>query len=234
MEMVSLFMPTMNRKELAAITLDTLYENTTPTLVKELVIIDGSSDDGLHDYLARRIAAPTPFPTRLLTITQRHVVAAMQVGYEEISTPLVAKVDSDTMVPPQWLEALLSPMSRNDSLWALGMQAWGEIKEVSPEERGYIPADYVGGIGLFRRDAWKGLLPLGDTYFGWNNHQASRPWGKGWLNPSIRVFLLDLLPFEPFRTLRKAYREKGWHRTEVEYTEREQLLWNWKYPAWKS
>lgn len=234
MNMVSLFMPTMNRKEMAAIALDTLFKNTTPALVKELVIVDGSSDDGLHEYLVHRVAAPTPFPARLVTITQRHVVAAMQTGYEEIRSALIAKVDSDTMVPPQWLEALLSPMRRYDSLWVLGMQAWGEIKDVSPEERGFIAAEFVGGIGLFRREAWKGLLPLGDTYFGWNNHQASRPWGKGWLNPSIKVFLLDCLPFEPFRTLRKVYREKGWHRTDSEYTEREELLWSWKYPNWKT
>lgn len=219
---------------MAVIALDNLFRNTTPALVEELVIVDGSSNDGLHEYLEGRIAAPTPFPVRLLTITERHVVTAMQTGYDEIQTDLIAKVDSDTIVPDHWLEALVSTMARNPQLWALGMEAWGVIEDVLPEARSYIPADFVGGIGLFRRDAWQGLLPLGPTYFGWNNHQAGKSWGKGWLNPSLKVFLLDVLPFEPFRTLRKMYYEKGWHRTQGEYAETQEVLWSWKYPGWKT
>lgn len=231
---VSLFMPTMNRKDFATVALENLFENTTPALVEELLIVDGSSDDGLHEYLVDRVTRTTPFPVRLLTITERHVVTAMQTGYDNLQGELVAKVDSDTMVPPGWLEALVSPMSRNPELWALGMAAWGEIRDVPPEERWIIAAQYVGGIGLFRREAWAGLIPQGKTYFGWNRHQEMQPWKKGWLNPSLTVFLLDSLPFEPFRTLRKAYLEKGWHRVLGEYTKREEVLWRWKYPHWET
>lgn len=233
MKQVSLFMPTMNRKEMTAIALDNLIENTNPIHIRELVVVDGHSDDGLHEHLVRRLGAPTPFPTRLITIQERHVVTAMQTAYAEIRSDLIAKVDSDTMVPPGWIEALVSTISRHKELWALGMAPWREIKDVKPEERGYIPAPYVGGIGLFRRDAFKGMRITGPKYFGWNHHQANQPWVKGWLNPSLKVFLLDGLPFEPFRALRKHYFAKGWHRSQGEWTANKEVLWKWKYPNWK-
>jgi glycosyltransferase involved in cell wall biosynthesis len=236
---VTLFMPTMNRKEMTAIALDNLIENTNPEFIRELVIVDGSSDDGLHEHLLARLAkktSPPPAPTvpvRLIRIKERHVVAAMQTAYAEIKTEYVAKVDSDTMVPPGWIEALHSTMKRRPELWALGMAPWREIKEVKPEERTYIPARYVGGIGLFKKEAWKGVRVTGPKYFGWNHHQVRQPWVKGWLDPSLRVFLLDSLPFEPFRSLRKLYFDKGWHRSQGEWTTKKEVLWNWKYPKWR-
>lgn len=236
MNKVTLFMPTFNRNGIVQVALETLIDNSTPDLVEELLIVDGSSDDGLEKYvLGRSIeVSGQPFPVRLITIKERHVVSAMQTAYQEVRTSLVAKVDSDTLVPPGWLERLLSVIERHPDLWALGMQPWCEVKDASPAECGYIPAPYVGGIGLFRKEAWKDLVPTGQSYFGWNHHQANQPWGKGWIEPAMKVSLLDYLPFEPFQTLQKYYFDRGWHRSKGEYKNSSELLWKWRFPGWKA
>lgn len=231
----TLFMPTYNRREIALLAIENLFENTDTRLVRELLVVDCSSDDGLEEDLRRLAKAPVPWPVRVVTIPDRHVVAAMQKARLLARTELVAKVDSDTMVPPLWLDKLMDVMRRNPPLWALGMEARDSIEDLPlAASYGFSPAPFVGGIGLFRRGAWKGMIQTDATWFGWNEHQASRAWWKGWLKPSIRTFLLDFLPFEPFVSLQEHYFRKGWHRSRGAYTEAQETLWNWKYPAWRA
>lgn len=236
MPKITLFMPTFNRREIANVALANLIENTSPGLVEELLVVDCRSTDGLEADLPRAAAMKDalPFPMRVVTIRERHVVAAMQAARAEARTPLIAKVDSDTMVPPGWLERLSSVMERHPELWALGMEPRGEIQDASPAASGYAPAPFVGGIGLFRRDAWKGMIETASSYFGWNEHQALQPWAKGWLRPALRVFLLDFLPFQPFQALQTLYFDRGWHRSRGTYLEAQEDLWGWKYPLWRS
>lgn len=230
----TLFMPTYNRREIALLAIENLFENTDPRLVRELVVVDCSSDDGLEEDLRRLAKAPVPWPVRVVTIPDRHVVAAMQKARTLVRGEYVAKVDSDTMVPPLWLDKLLDVVRRHPRLWALGMEARDAIEDLTAGAYGFNPAAFVGGIGLFRKAAWKGVVQTNATWFGWNEHQASRPWLKGWLKPSIRTFLLDYLPFEPFVSLQEHYFQKGWHRSRGAYKEVQEILWNWKYPRWRA
>jgi hypothetical protein len=82
-------------------------------------------------------------------------------------------------------------------------------------------------------DAWKGLVPEEAPYLGWTTHQCNGSWKKGWLTPDLPVFLLDQLPFKPFIGLRKAYFDRGWHRTAGGYKESQENYWAWKFPDWR-
>ncbi len=229
---ITLLFPTFNRLEFTKVVLDTLIENTNPSLVHELLVVDGSSDDGTSEYLKKRLAERLPFRHRLISIKDRHVVSAMLMAYSESKTPFIAKVDSDTVVPEGWLEACVSVMGRHPELWALGIEPFCKISDCSAQQREYQSAPFVGGIGLFKREAWKGLRPSTPPFFGWTKHQQMGSWTKGWLHPAMRVVLLDRMPFEPFRSLSKKYVDKKWQRAWPPYPISCAGRWEWKFPKW--
>lgn len=231
---ITLFMPTFNRLEFTKVALEALLENTNPSLITEFLVVDGKSDDGTAAYLKERLGKKTPFPTWFAQIKDRHVVQAMLTARERAKTPLIAKVDSDTLVPPGWLDACADVMGRNDDLWALGIEPFSEIKDCSPEQRGVNDARFVGGIGLFQKRAWSGLRAAKPPFFGWTAHQQKSPWKKGWLHPAMRVLLLDHLPFEPFCSLSKTYVAKQWQRPWPFYPESCASRWEWRFPDWKN
>ncbi len=230
---ITLLFPTFNRLEFTKIALQALVKNTPPKLVHRLLVVDASSDDGTAEYLKDYLATPRAFPARLISIRERHVAHAMLKAHKEARTSLIAKVDSDTVVPPGWLEACISVMSRTPSIWALGIEPFTPIKACAPEERGFKEARFVGGIGLFRRAAWDGLRPGIPPFFGWTEHQNRSSWKKAWLDPAMPVFLADHLPFEPFSSLSKKYVEKKWQRSWPFYPTSEAFRWEWRFPDWR-
>lgn len=230
---VGIVFPTYNRKEFAVTALENLLENTTSFLVDRLLIVDGPSNDGLREALRKRISKPTRFPCELVTIEERHVVAGMLIAKKRLKTPLIAKIDSDTMVPPLWLEACLDAMRNHPEVWALGIEPRCPLAEATGARFGYVPDKLVGGIGLFRRECWANLQPRTPPYFGWSEHQLQSPWIKGWLKPSLKVFLLDALPFEPFHSLRLEYAKKGYQRIFGPVSKNNSHLWEWKFPDWR-
>lgn len=231
-EKVTLLFPTFNRLEFTKVALEALINNTNPDLVDRLLIVDTGSEDGTVEYVTKRISAPMPFPSSFISIPEKHVVNTMLTAYEASTTPLIAKVDSDTVVPKGWLDACVSVMKRNPEFWVLGIEPFTDIKDCPPEERGGKDAEFIGGIGLFRRDAWRDLHPGTPPFFGWTEHQSRSKWKKAWLKPAMNVFLLDHLPFEPWLSLAKAYAKKKWQRPWAPYTEEISSRWEWRFPDW--
>lgn len=232
---VDLFMPTCNRLEYTKVALESLLQTTDRTLVNQLILVDSRSEDGTREYLGEVLKRSLPFSAVLLNVGERHIVNSMQAARDAAKSPVIAKIDSDSVPPPGWLPVALEVMNRNPALWALG---------IVPRDNSVVPADvkvertcesdkYVGGVGLFRREAWKDLKPEKAPYWGWTTHQYNSSWGKGWLKPYLPLFLLDQLPFEPFVGLRKRYFNLGWHRTTGGYSEAQEKCWTWKYPDWR-
>lgn len=230
---IDLFMPTFNRLEYTKIAVESLFSTTDARLVTQFIVVDGNSDDGTTQYLEKTLG-DAPFKSRLIRIRERHVVHAMQAARDACQTPIVAKLDSDTVACPDWLPISLDVLNRHPDVWALGIGA-GEsmVPWTSKEPRSYLAAKHVGGVGLFRRKAWEGLMPETAPYHGWTTHQWNSPWKKGWLMPNLPIFLLDQLPFEPFVSLRSEYFNRGWHRTRSGYRESQEAYWTWKFPDWR-
>lgn len=163
---------------------------------------------------------------------------------------IFAKIDSDTIVPPGWLDAALAVMQENPELDLLGIEPpasrtpapWGGRVAI-PEFYGpfisatlqgpaYARCDMIGGIGLMRRSAFAGREPMiphaQNGVGGFSDWQLKHPEvTKGWIVPPLNVFLLDRLPIEPWASLSKEYIQKGWQRPWTNYSLSDSALWEW-------
>lgn len=227
----SLFMPTMNRLEFTRLAVEELFKWTDKASVDQFLVVDAGSDDGTAEWL-RKILKSAPFPSSMVTVGVRHVVSSMQVAYKCLKSELIAKVDSDTVVCPEWLPTSLQVMGANPELWALGIHGRGFMGGAAPLR--FQPSQHVGGIGVFRRKAWTGLKAGGKPYYGWTRHQHNVPWEKGWLSPGLPVFVLNLLRFDPYLAWSEEYIRKGWQRASRPYRNCEAALWDWKFPEWRA
>lgn len=231
---VSLFLPTWNRAEFTRMVLEGLLENTPREHIAELLIIDAQSEDGTADYLKDMVCKLADLNARFIENPERQVVSSMVMAAHLATSDWIAKIDSDTIVPPQWLETCIDLVTRYPELWALGIEPSTDFGPVPPNGYRYARTRYVGGIGLFRKSAWDGLKPGSHMFSGWPEHQTSMSWVKGWIHPPIKAFLLNRLPFEPFKSISLKYIKRGWQRVCSPYSETQAYRWDWKFPDWEN
>jgi hypothetical protein len=117
-------------------------------------------------------------------------------------------------------------MSINANLDLLGIEAFRPVVP-GRTQRGYSPAEHIGGIGLMRTRCFA-TLPRPRGRYGFTAwQQLTRKVTTGWLDPALPVFLLDRLPREPWRSLSKQYVAKGWQRDWGPYSEDQRAMWEW-------
>ena len=159
---------------------------------------------------------------------------------------LFAKIDNDVIVPPGWVEAAVDVMDRYPELSILGLEPWqsrtpapwAKDKPVSTPEKnwiggaGYVRVECVGGVFVARRSAFARSRPVPrDTYGGFTDWQIEHSEiVKGWIVPSIKLFLLDRLPVEPWRSLSDGYIARGVQRPWTNYDPNMSSLWDWWKP----
>jgi len=230
---VSILVPTFNRLSFTTEVLENLFRNTSPLQVKEVLIVDTGSTDGTLERVQEIALNVRDFKVRVISIKEKHVVATMVTALQETRTEYIAKIDSDTIVPPGWLEACLQVMGKHPDLTVLGLHSSipSHIPQMMPiTGYSYTPVKHIGGIGLFHRQAWTGLKPGAPPFWGWTGHQEEARWIKGWLNPPIHSILLDQLPFSPWVDLTAKYVKNGWQRGWHSYDKASSAIWQWKYP----
>lgn len=217
---------THNRLEFTKASMAALIKNTNWTQVSKLLIYDDASIDGSQEYLQ---GLDYPVPTEFRFGAYGSPVAAMNhyiSGLDAMQDRVFAKIDNDTMVPERWLDECLRVMSQELDNDLLGIEA---MRKAVPGRviRGCEPAEFIGGIGLMRNRAFI-TLPRPSGRYGFTAWQSKSSWvKKGWLTPSLPVFLLDRIPREPWRTLAKEYVAKGWQREWPPYNEKDVALWSW-------
>jgi hypothetical protein len=146
---------------------------------------------------------------------------------------IVVKLDNDTIVPPGWLDRCLDVMARNPHLGILGIEPPSSTVRISldgHEGRGYAPTEAIGGIGAMRRAAFDGPdKPHPHAiYGGFTDWQLRHPEiEKGWIFPSLDIFLLDRLPMDPWLTLSQHYIATGQQRSWKKYGAEDEHLWAW-------
>ena len=100
-----------------------------------------------------------------------------------------------------------------------------------PDGFNYLPAQFISGLGLYRRAAFADKLPVDGGYFGLEEFQMQTAGLKaGWILPSLPVFLLDRMPMEPWRSLSEEYVRKGWQRPwslDLRYKPEQHEMWDW-------
>lgn len=224
--MINLLYLTFNRLEFTKASLAALIANTDWNKVSRLMIYDDESTDGTAEYLR---SAQYPITPEFRFGHYGSPVSVMNdylCSRSPMERQIFGKIDSDTMVPPGWLNECLTVMHHCPGLDLLGIEAMNPVASSVPA-RGYIQANYIGGIGLMRSASFV-TLPRPNGRFGFTDWQEKNPHVvKGWINPSLPVFLLDRLPREPWQTLSKQYIERNWQRHWGQYEEKNKDQWSW-------
>jgi len=113
----------------------------------------------------------------------------------------------------------------------LGIEAMYPHSDDRNLARSYTPAEFISGLGLYRRAAFAQSRPTPyQKWFGFEEWQMAQGAGlrRGWITPAIPVFLLDRLPFEPWTTLTGTYVRRGWQRSWPKYRPTH-TLWHWRW-----
>lgn len=222
--MIDLLYLTHNRLEFTKASLRALFQNTDWRFVNRLLIYDDASEDGTREHLSSLIY---PVHAELHFGAWGGPVAVMNHYLSAMSphkTSIFGKIDSDTMVPRGWLAQSIEVME-SCPVDLLGIEAFHRVV-TEPTERTYLPSSHIGGIGLMRAGAFV-TLPRPDGRFGftaWQEHSEAK---RGFISPSLPVFLLDRLPREPWLSLSREYVARGWQRPWGPYEERDRDLWSW-------
>lgn len=206
-----------NRLEFTIASLNQMLRATDPDPVNQLVIYDDGSTDGTQDLVAGFLDIAT------IRYTRNGSPVGVMNDYlsRDDETEYFAKIDSDVMLPHGWLDECISVMDAHPELDLLGIEAVGRVGD---GPRTYKRAEHVGGIGLFRRRAFK-TLPEPQGRFGFTAWQARPEVVTGWIQPSLNVVLLDRVPVDPWLSLSNEYEAKGWQRPWPKYSVND--------PSWK-
>ncbi len=229
--MIDLLYLCHGRIDFTEVTLTNLVANTNWSLVDNFVVYNDAAPDGhattklLHDFVGERATI------RCTNVSSP--VGVMNHFLWRSEAKMFAKIDNDIMVPPGWLEAMLSVMEHDPQLDLLGMEAGMSVRR-APEEPVecyvYTMSSHIGGVGLMRRRPFDLIeWPRPNGRFGfteWQHHHRSIV--KGWIEPDLRVFSLDQLPFQPWKRITKGYKEtEGLQRSWPQYPRDMNIYWDW-------
>lgn len=212
--MVDLLYLAKNRLEFTRESFSMLVANTDWDLVQEFHVFDDGSTDGTVEYLNDVCSSQRSVDVNLTRTDHNSPVLSFNTFVRETSSEFVVKIDNDCGLPKHWLSICLQIFEASPELQCLGIEPFYEVDNDMLIVRTWEPARYTGGIGVFRRETFeRRRLPTPrNVYFGFGDWQEANGITCGWIRPSLPVFLLDHLPFEPWRSLSKLYREKGWQR----------------------
>ena len=224
--MIDLIYLAFNRLEFTKASMSALIANTEWNLVRKFIIYDDGSTDGTWEYLQ---ALKYPYPANLIFRKIGGPVAITKHYLAHGPAEMFAKIDNDTMVPPCWLSECLKVMNTSPKLDLLGIEAFYHLQS-GQAARGYVPARHIGGIGLMRSRCFR-TMPKEHGPGGRFGFTAWQTWNKGvvkgWISPSLPVFLLDRMAMNPWLSLSQSYIKNGWQRDWKKYTEDQKELWSW-------
>lgn len=220
-----------NRLAFTQETFSTMVANTNWRYVRELFVVDDGSKDGTRQWLEDQ-ASLVPAATRFIRTRLGSPVAAMSLFLDLAKAPFLAKIDNDAMLPAGWLSQSLQVFQLHPELHLLGIEAIAPSHASSEIIRTYTPSSFIGGLGLFRHEAFTGSRPSPENiYYGFTEWQMAQGQNliRGWLTPALPVFLLDRLPIEPWKSLSETYIKQGWQRPWKGYDPSD-TLWHWRWP----
>lgn len=106
---VTVILPCRNEGRYIGACLDSILAASYPPGQLEILVVDGMSDDGTREAVAR-YGARDP-RVRLLDNPARIVPTALNVGIEEASGDVIARMDAHVVYPPEYLPRLVAALA---------------------------------------------------------------------------------------------------------------------------
>jgi len=230
--MIDLLFLAYNRLEFTQESFRTLLANTNWERVRKLYLIDDGSTDGTKEFL-RETRAPTV--NEFVELRTGSPIAAKLEFWKRASADFCVALDNDVMCPPGWLDECMKPFETHGDLDVLGIEAIARPLRTTAGPRSYRHARELSSLGICRRSVFDrfGYPQVACKYWGFDRWlKRNSGIRRGWLTPSIPIFLLDRLPMNPWREYTKRYIGRGWQRNEPSwnYTNKDSYLWSWWTP----
>jgi hypothetical protein len=242
--MIDIFFLSYGRSEFTKASWAALQENTDWSRIRDLYVYTDGFEMDFPLLPVRK--EPVICPDRCggpVAITNRYLD---DTGANPVE--MFAKIDNDLILCPGWLEECCQVMDRHREVDLLGVEptpfynAREQVNwffrfqglHLNGSERRAEKCRHIGGIGLFRRRAFEGRDRMAaDMRLGFTRWQTTHPEVvKAWVWPPLPVFLLDHLPFEPWRSLNLEYEAVGQQRRQWgEYPAQCRMLWEWWHRA---
>lgn len=103
--------------------LRSIWAQDYPAPALEILLLDGHSEDGTV-ALARRLAAQSPLPMRILDNPQRVLAPGWNLGIRNSSGQLVVRVDSQSRLAPDYIRTCAGSLRRlqaaDPHIWVVG------------------------------------------------------------------------------------------------------------------
>lgn len=213
---VDLLLLTHNRLEFTRECLRCLEMNTNWDLIRRVLVVDDVSVDGTWEFLSDRMGS-LPVDVWMTRGRKLGPVSGMIDALVHSDADVLAKIDNDVVVCPEWLERMLE-VFQSGRLDALGMEPGFAPPMASyRKRRTWKPARWIGGVGLIRTEKLR-RYPMHpeQRWWGWTQFQRLHM-RCGWIRPDLPVFLLDHLDFEPWCSFTDEYCKRGWSRRWPRY-----------------
>jgi hypothetical protein len=209
-----------HRPEFSEASLAALLANTDWRQVREVVLYDDTPKP-LREVRAVAERISERLPCRVVHTNYRSPVRTMNDYLDqEVLPEAFVKLDSDIVVPPGWLQRMVSVMERNPALELLGFEAGqsGMVappkpQSLRPEAYTWVEARHIGGVGLMRIQAFLDrprMRPAGR--YGFTEWQHRHRPVVGWIAPDLHVCDLSRIPVQPWQHLSHDYLGRGWQR----------------------
>jgi len=162
-----LAVPVFNRLEYVRQSLESIIEQDYPAL--RTIVWDNGSDDETRVYLEQRLAN-VPHVTLIRAPVNMGCVYPQSVIWNRYAhqAELLAKLDSDMIVPPDCISRLAAACQVSDRLGFMGafhFRADGEQwinpdRIVNEGKLSFVKQQHVGGCGMIRADVYRATGPI--------------------------------------------------------------------------
>ena len=163
--LVSVLIPVHNALEEVRRCIASVLKNTFPTI--ELVIVDDGSEAETRAWL-EQLAAETPHVRHVRNAQAAGYTLAVNQAADVAAGDYLVILNSDTIVPPFWLERLLAPIIDDPSIVASGpvsnAASWQSLPKIRDDDGGWAVNTLrddvsVAGYDRFVQRQARGLKP---------------------------------------------------------------------------